>query len=112
MIIKHPAPHHKEGQIALWMEAFQEPKESPETFFATAFSPFRYLHRQPHEQKYAFVPALPRFLSLYAHSPSWQEYENIVPHWSHALTENKFLFFTLYGSSGSTASTGRPPGSF
>lgn len=41
MIIKHPAPHHKEGQIALWMEAFQEPKESPETFFATAFSPDR-----------------------------------------------------------------------
>lgn len=41
MIIKHPAPHHKESQIALWMEAFDEPKESPETFFATAFSPDR-----------------------------------------------------------------------
>ena len=43
MIIKHPTPNHKEGLICLWIEAFDEPRESAETFFATAFSPDRSL---------------------------------------------------------------------
>lgn len=38
MIIKHPTAADKEGLIALWVEAFQEPREAAETFFATAFS--------------------------------------------------------------------------
>lgn len=41
MIIKHPAPHHKESLISLWIEAFHESRESAETFFASAFSPAR-----------------------------------------------------------------------
>lgn len=43
MIIKHPAPEDKEGLIALWVEAFDEPREAAETFFETAFSPERSL---------------------------------------------------------------------
>jgi len=38
MIIKHPTEADKEGLIALWVEAFEEPREAAETFFATAFS--------------------------------------------------------------------------
>lgn len=41
MIIRHPTSAEKEGLTALWTEAFDEPRESAEIFFASAFSPDR-----------------------------------------------------------------------
>ena len=43
MIIKHPEKAHIEGLIALWVEAFQEPREAARCFFDTAFDPQRSL---------------------------------------------------------------------
>ena len=43
MIIKHPEKAHVEGLIALWVEAFQEPREAAQCFFDTAFDPQRSL---------------------------------------------------------------------
>ena len=43
MIIKHPEKAHVEGLIALWVEAFQEPREAAQCFFDTAFAPQRSL---------------------------------------------------------------------
>ena len=43
MIIKHPEKAHIAGLIALWVEAFEEPREAAQCFFDTAFDPQRSL---------------------------------------------------------------------
>ena len=43
MIIKHPEMAQIEGLTALWVEAFEEPKEAAQCFFDSAFAPRRSL---------------------------------------------------------------------
>ena len=43
MIIKHPEMAQIEGLTALWVEAFEEPKEAAQCFFDSAFDPRRSL---------------------------------------------------------------------